>query len=322
LLAVILIAVCGCQENYSDKQFLVVDYPPNQPVRYKMISERRSIVDLDPSGKMSKGGKSSAKQVDEKLEIAAALTLLDVDKYGYLTIECKYESVNALRIGTSSKGSDAVESLAGKSANIKMTPAGLIVDDTQLVSLVQTASEKAFSGSGKQGEAAVKSEEMLSDFVALQFYMFSFLEAIKEPLEGLKIGSKWDYELLTPLPLAANVGRKANYTLKEIFFDPNSQTNKAVILSDYELLSYRPKSIPNIYAGKSYRQKGFFGVLRAKPKSLTGGGKIIYDIDKGVLITDIQQYDLEMSAALFLPLPGLDEGVMKVSQKISIEQIQ
>lgn len=322
LLIAVIVVIAGCQEDYSNRQFLVVDYQPNQPVCYKMISHRKSVVDLDPSGKMSKGGKSSAKQVDEKLEITASLTLLDVDKYGYLTIECKYVSVNALRVGASSKGSDAVESLAGKSAQIKMTPAGLIVDDSQLVSLIQDAGSRALSEKSKDGEAAVKSEEMLSDFVALQFYMFNFLESIKEPLDGLAVGSKWSSELTTPLPLAANVGRKVNYQLKETVFDPNSQTNKAVIVSDYELLTYRPKSTPNIFAGKAYRQKGFFGVLRVKPKSLTGSGEIIYDIDKGILIKDSQQYELELSAALFLPLPGLDEGVMKVSQKLSIEQIQ
>lgn len=302
----------GC-EPVGDGELFVVDFP-KKPLVYKMVAQSDLSVDLDPKGQMSKSSKSSAKNFSEKLEMIVEYSLVDVADDGY-TIEIYYKSVNATKKGFSKSTSKSVKSIAGKKIQIKMTPAGFITNDSQLRALIKEAGDKSFAG--KQGKGApVKNHDMIADFVALQWYMWDAMSKIPEPMNGITIGQSWQSQLSAPMPMGVAFNRGVTYTLDEV------QDNIATISSTYTVTGGKPSGYPDHYSKRSYRQRGFFGVLKCKPLSLVGAGKIEYDIEKGLLVKGTQQYDMETTAVLFLPLPGTENGRMKINQNITIELIQ
>jgi hypothetical protein len=311
----------GCkQAKDKDTELFVVDLKKDSPLTYKMVSQREIRVDLDPSGKMSKGKKDSgAWEMTETLEITAQITLKEIDSDGYLVIEAYYPEVKVQRKGKDTRAAkDAVENLANKKAVFKITPAGVAVEDSGLVQLIQQLGDASFSGSAGNREN-VKNQDMIADFVALQWFMFDPISKIEDPLEGVKKGQSWKSELPVPAPLEMAVKRDTTYTLENIYAEDDGQ--KALITSAYSLADNRPK-MPLIYSGRAYQQRGFFGVLRCKPLSLTGGGQFVYNLDRGVIEKNIQEYDLETTAILFIPLPGTEGGRMKIHQKLTVELLK
>ncbi len=306
------IVFCGC-EPVGDGELFVVDFP-KKPLVYKMIAQGKISVDLDPKKQMSKSSKSTVKNFSENLEMTVEYSLIDVADDGY-TVEIYYKSVNTTKKGFSQSTSNSVKSIVGKKIQIKMTPAGFVTDDSQLRDLIKEAGDKSFAG--KQGKGApVKSHDMIADFVALQWYMWDAMSKIPEPIDGVKVGQSWQSQLSAPMPMGVAFGRDVTYTLDEV------KDGIAAISSTYSVTGGKPSGYPAHYSKRSYRQKGFFGVLKCKPLSLVGTGKIEYDLEKGLLIKDSQQYDLETTAVLFLPLPGTENGRMKINQNITIELIQ
>lgn len=308
----VAIVFCGC-EPIGEGELFVVDFPKT-PLVYRMVAQSKISVDLDPKKLMSKGSKSSAKNFSEKLEMIVEYSLVDVADDGY-TVEIYYKSVNATKKGFSKSTSDSVKSIVGKKIQIKMTPAGFVTDDSQLRGLIKEAGDKSFAG--KQGKGApVKSHDMIPDFVALQWYMWDAMSKIPEPMDGVKVGQSWQSQLSAPMPMGVAFSRDTTYTLDEI------NDGIASVSSSYAVTSGKPKGYPDHYSKRSYRQRGFFGVLKCKPLSLAGSGKIKYDLERGLLIKDSQQYDIETTAVLFLPLPGTENGRMKINQSITIELVQ
>lgn len=313
VIAVVCSIFTGCKQR-DNAELFVVDFPKQKPLTYKMVSERQIRVDLDPNGKMSNGKKGSGIwEMTETLEITAQITLKDIDPNGYLVIEAYYPEVKVHRKGKDTQtAKDAVENLANKRAIFKITPAGVAVDDSGLVQLIQQIGETSFSGSKEN----IKNQDMLADFVALQWFMFDPISKIEDPLEGAEKGQSWKSELSVPTPLEAAVKRDTTYTLKDVYIENNEQ--KALITSVYSLGEGR-SNMPLLYPRNSYQQRGFFGVLRTSPLSLTGGGQFIYNLDRGVIEKNIQEYDFETTALLFIPLPGTEDGRMKIHQKLIIE---
>lgn len=309
----------GCKQA-KDTELFVVDFKKDSPLTYKMVSQREVRVDLDPSGKMSKDKKSSGVwELTETLEITAQITLKEIDPNGYLVVEAYYPEVTVQRKGKDTRAAkDAIENLTNKRAVFKITPAGVAVDDSGLVQLIQELGNASFSGSSGNREN-VKNQDMISDFVALQWFMFDAVSTIKDPLSGAKKGQSWKSELSVPAPLDLGIGRDTTYTLSDVYIEDNEQ--KALITSVYSLADGRPK-MPLIYSGRAYQQRGFFGVLRCKPLSLTGGGQFVYNLDSGAVEKNIQEYDIETTAILFIPLPGTEGGRMKIHQKLTVELLK
>jgi len=298
---------CGCEEgSIGGGELLVVDMDKDEAVRYRMVSERDVVVDLDPNGTISKGGKSGAKSFYEKLEMEVSVKLLEIDSLGYLNIEVGFDSVKVQRKGSSgAKGRDAAEMLAGKKGVIKMTPAGLIVDSEGFEKVIQGAGSNSFS-KGKNGkiDTPVKSVDMVSDAAGMVYYFWDVMSKVDDPLKGVKGGQDWKSNIWLPLPVAVDAGRDVSYKVDKIISDDGG--NRAIIKSSISG-GARPRDFLKLYPFGKYRQRGFFGVLICKLRNLEGEGEIEFDLDKGMVVRDEQEYEIELKANLFMRLPGMED---------------
>lgn len=310
----------GCEEGTvgSGGELLVVDMSKDEAVRYRMVSERDIVVDLDPNGVISKGGKSSAKNFSEKLEMEVSVKLVDIDSLGYLNVEIGFDSVKVQRKGSSGRGGrDAAETLSGKKGIIKMTPAGLIVDVSGFEKIVQQAGDNAFSKKGGKVNSPVKNTDMVSDAAGMVYYLWDVMSKVEDPLAGVKKGQSWESNIWLPLPVVIGSGRDVSYKVDKIISDESG--NRAIIKSSFTA-GKRPKFL-KLYTFDKYRQRGFFGVLKCRLRTLNGSGEIEFDVDKGMVIREQQEYEINLKSNLFMKLPGMEDGVMTVKQKFLIDRI-
>ncbi|MFA6175267.1 MAG: DUF6263 family protein [Phycisphaerae bacterium] len=271
-----------------------IDFEPNVPLKYKFVSERNVSLDLDPSGKYSKGGKSSgsAQQISEKLEMEIAYKPVEIDPYGYSLIEAQCTNAKVTRASSSGKAQnkqDAVEYLAGKTFTLKITPTGKIADYSSLKTVIEELGQKAFSDSQK---TRVKDADMIMDFIAAQWNMWDTAASVKKPSKGVKAGEIWKSRLVAPMPFVSKVGRDVEYKVKD-YNDASAE-----IVSSYKLSSVSP-DVPMPYSG-SFQMRGTFGFLTGyKVLSIEGTGSQIYDIAKGRIKSDIQRYQSKVKASIF-----------------------
>jgi len=293
----------GCQESVkgpaSGADLLTVDFAPGQTLKYSFVSNRTMSINLDPSGKHSKGKKSSEKKVIEKLELVMAYTPVEIDPYGYSVIQAKCESAKVTRRGGSRSDKDAVEFLAGKTFTLKITPAGEIADYTSLTEVVKALGDKAFSSS-KRGR--IKNPDMIMDFIATQWALWDSAASIKNPLKGIKKGQKWSSKLIAPMPFVKKVARNVDYKLADIASTDTARV--AIIESTYSLADSPVDNVPLPYGG-SFQMRGMFGFLRGyEIVSLAGAGTQEFDIERGLIISDTQSYQTKVKASIF----GLGDG--------------
>jgi hypothetical protein len=110
--------------------------------------------------------------------------------------------------------------------------------------------------------------------------------------------------------------RETTYTLTGI---QESQSGPmAIIDSTYLKSDEAIESIPVPYEG-GYMPKGMFVILRGyNITSFEGSGSQKFDIDRGVVVDDKQNY--KMSFDVFFPLPlGDSKPILTLDQKMSIE---
>jgi hypothetical protein len=321
-LVVFLVFLASCQGQQKSAGFkgsllLSVDFKPDVPLKYSFVSERQATLDLDSSGKVSKGGRGS-KSFTEKLEMEIVYRPIEIDPYGYSIIEATCNSAKVTRgSGGGSRGrdsSDAVESVAGRSFTIKITPTGEIVDYTSLESLVKELGEKAFGATSKMGR--VKDPDMIMDFVATQRHLWDTVSSIKNPLKGLKKGDMWNSRLLSPMPFVSMEGRDVEYKFAGI--TEANGVSLAEITSSYKLSQESLKDIPIPYSG-SFQMRGTFGFLRGyQVHSIEGSGRQLYDIERGLIKSDIQRYQTEISASVF----GISTASITSDQTITMTLVE
>ena len=146
--------------------------------------------------------------------------------------------------------------------------------------------------------------------------MWDSVVSVKNPGDGVLEGQSWQAVQLVPLPVPFPVARQTTYKLEKI--DRTETSNLAVISSSFELTDSKLSNLPAPYKG-SFQMKGMFGFLqRYKYESLQGSGEQIFDIDRGVVIKEDQQYKLEITADFLLPL-GDSRPKLTVEQKLSVE---
>ena len=76
------------------------------------------------------------------------------------------------------------------------------------------------------------------------------------------------------------------------------------------------------YEKGKFQMRGLFGFLRNfQFKHIEGNGTQIFNMDDGLVESDLQEYLLDVTASFMLPL-GDSVPVLKVNQTISIERIQ
>lgn len=317
---IMVVALTGCQQGgrKGEKgELLAVDFTEGATLRYRLVSERTSSVDLDSTGSASKSSRSKPQITSEKLEMVIAYRPVVIDPYGLSTIEgtCKSAKVTRNTAVRKDLERDAVENLAGQKFTFQISPTGGIVDYSDLNALIQRLGDKAFaSKTGRQGR--VKNPDMIYDFAAMQWYLWDSIANIENAADGAVIGQSWKSTQFIPLPMPIRTVRETTYTLSEV---QETQTGrKAVIDSSCRLSDSPVKNWPRPYTGK-FNMKGMFGFLRNyKFDSLEGSGRQVFDIDAGRLDSKQQEYKLKVHADFLLPL-GDTAPTVTIEQKMSAQ---
>jgi hypothetical protein len=305
---------------HKGRLLLSVDFEPNVPLKYKFVCERQIALNLDPSGRYSKGGKgdNGTQNMSEKLEMEIVYKPVEIDPYGYSIIEATCNSAKATRVSALSKSrreNDAVESAVGRSFTLKITPTGKIVDYNSLEKLTMELGEKAFASSQRR----IKDPDMIMDFLATQWYMWDSIASIKNPLKGLKKGQKWNSRLLAPMPFVSKTGRDVEYQFAGI--TESNNVSLAEIASSYKL-SQTPPATPLPYSGTFY-MRGTFGFLRGyRVQSIEGSGQQLYDIKRGLIKSDTQQYRAKVSASIFGLGSDTVEPNIEINQTITMTLVE
>ena len=75
------------------------------------------------------------------------------------------------------------------------------------------------------------------------------------------------------------------------------------------------------YTG-SFNMKGTFGILRNfRLLSIDGTGKQTFNVERGLLEKDVQQYKLKLSTTMIFNLPGVAPE-LNIDQKMSVELLE
>ena len=317
------LCLCGCQQSTGTTDtWLLVSFEKEVPVTYKMTAERQTQIDLT-SGQAGK--KTKPQKMTEKLELVMEYTPLEVDPFGLTTLKATCKSVNVTRSGFSSKqnGADTMENLAGQSFILKLTPTGQIHDNSDLERIAQELGEKAFSSG--QNNMRVKNSDMISDFLAMQQFLWDAGATISNQLD-LEVGDTWQalQTIAWPTPMYPPPARLTTYTLESIGSDPNvpDAPRQAVITSTYTLSETPMDTYIKPYEEGRFQMRGLFGFLRNYQfKDLEGGGRQIFNIDDGLVESDKQQYHLDVTASFMLPL-GDSVPILSVEQTFTIQRIE
>ena len=316
-----MLCFVGCQGSGRSPgdNWLLVSFEKDVPITYKMVSERKTEIDLtteDPSKK------SQPQSTTEKLELVMVYTPIEVDPFGLstLTVKCKSAKVNRSNFSGKRDSRDVMETLNGKSFTLKLSPTGEISDISDLERIAKELGSASFSE--KKNAMRVKTPDMIADFLALQQYLWGASSAISNQLD-LNVGDTWQTRqpIPWPMPMYPPPARTAFYTLDDIAAK-QGQPRKATISSTNELSEERLDDYIRPYEVGNFQMKGMFGFLRNyRFKHLEGTGTQIFNMDDGLVESDRQQYLLNVNASFMLPLPG-SNPVLTVEQKISIERIQ
>lgn len=330
--AVLLLAVSafiGCQPGMRKKKgptqagrLFTVDFTDNTVLTYRFVCSRSIKLNLDPSGKYTRGGKKSGYQkYSEKLELEISYKPIKVNPYGYSVIQARCLQARVTkqpRRRISGRG-DAVEQLKGKTFTLKITPSGKIVDYSSLTALLRELGRDAF-GHSRGGSRRIKNPDMIMDFAATQWGLWNSIGSVDKPLEGIKLNQTWQSRLPAPMPFVSRTARNVKYKLAG--FEQVNGRNCAVIESTYSLADKPVENLPLPYTG-SFQMRGTFGFLRGyKVHSIQGSGRQIFDVKKGLVISDDQSYRAIVSASIF----GLGSGTMQpniiIDQTIKTELIE
>ncbi len=319
-----VLCLAGCQDSRksSPDNWLLVSFEKDVPITYRMVSERETEIDLT-TGDPKK--KSRPQTTIEKLELVMVYTPVEVDPFGLSTLKVECESAKVTRSGFSGKRSatDAMETLAGKSFTLKLTPTGKIADASDLERIATELGKASFSNSKKN--TRIKNPDMIGDFLAMQQYLWAAGSAISNQLD-LKAGDSWQTQQSIPWPVPSYPppGRTTTYTLDQIVQDTNTPTQprKARITSTYVLSETPIEEYIRPYEEGKFQMRGLFGFLRNfQLKHIEGAGTQIFNIDDGLVESDQQRYLLNVTATFMLPL-GDSLPVLKIDQTISIERIE
>jgi hypothetical protein len=306
----LLCSLTGCGGILQKKELLTVDFKKDLPLRYKFVSSRDIDVEFNLGRGSDKAGKEQTDKFSESIEMTVAYIPTEVDPYGLTTIKATCESVNVQnsKAGRRVIKNDAVEYFAGKNFTFTVDARGKIEDYSQLNELIKQAGEKAFRPNTKQGR--VKEPDMISDFVAAQWFLWDAVSSIEKYVEGVSPGQSWKSKLSIPTPMVMRKARDVTYTFAEVRNSPKGHI--AVIRSSYSPAKSVPDSWPIPYTGR-FQMSGTFGFLtNYKMLDLKGEGEELFNIDAGRTEEYKQHYQMNLEASL--PM-GLGSGI-----KITIKQ--
>jgi hypothetical protein len=292
ILTIALLSVLtGCEAG--GRKLLTVDFQPGQTLRYRFVSSRDIEVDWELTQSGTKKAKNKVDKSHESLEMVVAYTPITETPLGLTAVKVDCEKV---KVGRKQKkgGKDAVTNLVGKSFVITVSPTGKIEDYSQLDELIREIGKKAFRAGSKSGR--IKDPDMISDFIATQWFLWDAVASIEKPLDGVSVGRSWKSKLSVPTPMISRLARDVTYTLEEVRQSEKGQL--AVIKSSYSLSKSVPDDWPIPYTG-SFQMSGTFGFLtRYKFLDLQGEGQELFNIDAGRTEQYNQQYQLNAQASV------------------------
>ena len=311
---IVLSFLAGCQfapkekgPSSESKEILTVDFQEGRTLRYKFVSSREMTVDWETPEKLARSGKQTSDKSSESMEMVVAYTPIEIESHGLTTVKATCESVKVSR----SKGRhrDAVESLVGKTFEIAVGPTGKIEDYSQLDELTKEIGKKAFRAG--TDDARTKEPDMIGDFVATQWFLWDAVSSVEVPSRGVSPGQSWTSKLSVPTPMVMRKARDVTYRLDEI--RQSEKGRLAVISSSYKQAESAPRDWPIPYSGM-FQMAGPFGFYRNyQLVNLQGQGQELFNIDAGRTEQYNQNYEIQLTASLLLPLAG-------VSPKITIKQ--
>ncbi len=322
LTIVLLTVLAGCGPAGAEKElleegreFLTVDFEDGRTLRYKFVTSREITIGWDMPQTPSRPGRRTADKSTESMEVVMAYTPIEANPYGLTTVKATCESVKVAR----SKGprKDAVKNLAGKTFTLTVGPTGRIEDYSQLDTLLKEIGKKAFRADS--GEVRTKEPDMIGDFVATQWFLWDAVSRIESPSEGVAVGRSWKSKLSVPTPMVMRKARDVTYTLSEV--RPSEKGRLAVITSSYSQAESVPRGWPIPYWG-TFQMAGPFGFYRNyKILDLQGRGEELFNIDAGRTERYKQQYELQLSASLLMPLPGANPKIT-IDQNLTMELLE
>jgi hypothetical protein len=310
LTSLVLSFLAGCktatkhESSAKKRELLTVDFRVGQTLRYKFVSSREITVEWDTTAAKSRSGRPVSDNSTESLEVIMAYTPIEIDPYDLTKVKATCESVKVAR----SKGPnrDAVDALTGKTFTLAVGPTGRIEDYSELDELLKEIGKKAF-----RPNTDIKEPDMICDFVATQWFLWDAVSSIENPSRGLAVGQSWTSKLSVPTPMVMRKARDVTYKLEEI--RPGEKGRLAVISSSYKIADSAPHYWPIPYSGR-FQVAGAFGFYRNyKVIDLQGEGQELFNIDAGRTEQYNQQYQIQLSAFLLMPLAG-------VNPKITIKQ--
>jgi len=328
----VLTIFAGCngvsqQKNLpgGSKTLLTVDFQEGQTLQYKFVSSRDIDLDWEPGASASKSGKHTSDRTSESMEMVMVYTPIKVNPYGLTTIKATCNSVKMVRSkGASGRGStkDAVESLPGKTFTFTVGPTGKIEDYSQLEKLLQEIGNHAFRADTNRGR--IKEPDMISDFIATQWFLWDSIASIQNPTEGLAVKQSWKSKLSipAPMPVMLRKAREVTYTLDEVRPAKGglSQGRLAVIKSSYSPAESAPQNWPLPYSG-SFQMAGTFGFLRGyKVMDLQGRGEELFNIDAGRIERYSQQYQVQLETSLPIGISASPRVTIK--QNLTMELLK
>jgi len=319
--AIVVSILVGCQPKgekrkplTKDKILFTVDFQKDQTLRYKFTSSRDIDIDWDPTKSASRPGQNTLSKSSQSMEMIIAYTPVKINPYGLSTINARCESVRA----STGKGryKDAVETLAGKTFTLTISPTGKIEDYSQLKKIILEAGEKAFRTSSPRGR--IKEPDMIDDFIASQWFLWDSVSSLEKPVEGVSVGQSWKSQLSIPTSMVIHQARDVTYTLDEV-----RQTEKgrlAVIRSSYQPAESINREWPIPYSG-AFQMSGTFGFLRGyRILQLKGQGKELFNLDAGRTETYNQYYEMKLQASV--PMGISAKPQITIKQKLTMQLIE
>ena len=310
--ALFIVAFSGCNSATENRNLLTVDFQQDKILKYEFISSREIDLNLDPQGTASKSGKSTVQHSTETLVLTVSYKPEKVNPIGFSTIQATCESAKISRASSrGTKVKDAVESAAGKSFKLSLSPVGRVVDKSELSDFVKELGEKAFSTRSSGGR--IKNPDMIGDFFATQWFLWDSISSIEKPIDGVNVNDVWQSRLSIPLPMVMLKSRPVTYTLKEV--TPTEKGNIATITSVYEAVEDWGEDWPTPYEG-SFQMRGTYGTMGGfKVMSFAGTGKQLFNVDKGIVEEDLQEYEIKI-----ISTSGMISSLMGIKPEINIKQ--
>jgi hypothetical protein len=324
LSAILMVWGAGCAPSVGRvsapaDNLLVVNFEKARPLRYRMVSERKTLIDLMGSAAAQR---QQSQTMTERLELVMVYTPVEVDPFGLtkLNVTCESAVVSRTSFSGRKEESDAMESLPQLSFTLTLTPTGLIEDLSDFERVIRELGDRAFATVSPTA-GRVKNPDMINDFMAMQWCLWDAVASMDDPAGGLRPGKTWTTRQMLPwpAPLPTPPTRATTFTLDRIAED--EQGTRAHITAAYAMADKPIEDAPRAYEG-SFQMRGLFGFLRGYQfTQITGTGEQVFDVDAGVLEKDHQHYTLDVTADFALPL-GDSKPVLNVDQTLSIELLK